>query len=282
LVSKSFIKSINWNPTGFNSIEGNFDATVENTGFELDLSTVNVQNKNFSWRTTFNITVPKNKLIKFENIENSTFANRYRVGKSLNIVRFYQALGVNPDTGIYEFEDFNQDGVIDRIDDRQIIKDFTPKFYGGLGNSISYKNLSLDFFFQFKKQLGYNHFREEALVGFRLNGPVELFNRWQEPGDITSIQRSGYLNPANGLGTASVNQGESNAAVTDASFIRLRNISLTYRVPKNISRGIDLSVYLQGQNLLTITGYKYRDPEQSGNHILPPLRQITLGLNLGF
>ncbi len=268
--------------TGFNSLEGNFDATVENTGFELDLSIINIQNKNFSWKTTFNITVPKNELIKFDGIENSTFANRYKVGKSLNIIHFYKALGVNPDTGIYEFEDFNQDDNIDRIDDRQIIKDFTPEFYGGLGNSISYKNLSLDFFFQFKKQLGFNHFREDAIVGFRRNGPVEIFNRWQEPGDITSIQRSGYLNPGNGLGTASEYQRDSDAAVTDASFIRLRNISLTYTVPKSISYGLDLSIYLQGQNLFTITGYDYRDPEQLGNSILPPLRQITFGLNLGF
>ncbi len=268
--------------TGFNSLDGNFDATVQNTGFEIDLRTINFQNKNFRWSTTFNITVPKNELLEFKDIESSTFANRYIVGESLSIRQLYHALGVNPDIGVYEFQDYNQDGEINRLDDRQIIKDFAPKFYGGFGNSISYKNLSLDFLFQFKKQMRYNYLSTKATPGGQFNGPVELYDRWQQAGDVSPHQQASFLFTTPDLFNIDQRQAESDAAISDASFIRLRNISLTYKVPKKLSRGLDLSVYLQGQNLITITGYKYLDPEQLGDNTLPPLRQFTLGLNLGF
>ncbi len=266
--------------TGFSVLDGNLDqATVENTGFEVDLRTINLQSKNFKWTTTFNITAPKNKLLKFPGLENSTFADKFQIGKPLTMVRLFNALGVDPDTGLYQFEDYNNDGNISRLDDKQIIDDLAPKFYGGLGNTLSYKNLSLDFFFQFKKQKGYNHYKTYPFSGGRGYNSAELYNRWQEPGDISSIQRAtaGFNSTTVRAGS---NQGSSNAAISDASFIRLRNISLTYKVPTN--NDMDLSVYLQGQNLLTITGYNNLDPEQLWNFILPPLQQFTLGLQLGF
>jgi len=269
--------------TGFGSLEGNFDAVVQNTGFELDLNTVNVQGKGFRWTTSFNITVPKNELLKFDDIENSTFANRYEVGKSLNIRYLFRSLGVNPETGLYEFEDFNNDGLTDRTNDRQVTRDFTPDLYGGLGNTLRYKNLSLDFFFQFKKQLGYNYYRDQNLPGYPRNLPVDFYDRWQEPGDIAPYPRAtAGLDFSGDLPYVGGYQATSDAAVTDASFIRLRNVLLTYRIPKGFSLGLDASVYLQGQNLLTITGYRFGDPEQTSFNYLPPLRQFTLGLNLNF
>ena len=76
-------------------------------------------------------------------------------------------------------------------------------------------------------------------------------------------------------------QSSSSAAVSDASFIRLRNVSLNYQLP-DLKNGLDMNVYLQGQNLLTFTNYTGPDPEQPSNTRLPQLRQITLGLKLGF
>ncbi len=265
--------------TGFSELTGNFDATVENSGFEVDLRTVNVRSKNFKWTTSFNITAPKNKLIKFDGLETSTFANRFIIGKSLSIVKLYNALGVDPETGIYQFEDYNDDGVISGTEDRQLIEDFAPKFYGGLGNTLSYKNLTLDFFFQFKKQKAFNELRYGATPGYRGNAPVRLLDRWQQQGNTNSIQMaSGGLSFGDDTGLI---QTESNAAVSDASFIRLRNVSLNYKLPI-LNNGLDVNVYLQGQNLLTFTKYNGPDPEQPSSTRLPPLRQITLGLQLGF
>ncbi|TMU50805.1 SusC/RagA family TonB-linked outer membrane protein [Flagellimonas algicola] len=265
--------------TGFSELTGNFDATVENSGFEVDVRTTNLQKKNFKWSTNFNITVPKNKLMKFDGLESSTFANRYIIGKPLSIVKLYNALGVDPEIGIYQFEDYNEDGEINSSGDRQWVEDFAPKYYGGLGNTISYGKVSLDFFWQFKKQRAYNELRFISVPGARGNVPVRLLDRWQQPGDVKPVQ----------MATAGLSLGEdtgglqrrSNAAVSDASFIRLRNISLNYKVP-TLANGLDINVYLQGQNLLTFTNYSGPDPEQPSNTRLPQLRQITLGLQVGF
>tara|TARA_R110002033_G_scaffold83103_7_gene134057 strand:+ start:10349 stop:13660 length:3312 start_codon:yes stop_codon:yes gene_type:complete len=266
--------------TGFSELTGNFDATIENTGFELDLRTVNLQGKDFKWTTTVNFTIPKNKLIKFDDLERSTFANRYIIGKPLTIVNLYNALGVDPETGIYQFEDYNNDDAISRTEDRQWVEDFAPKFYGGLGNTLSFKNVSFNFFFQFKKQKAFNNLRWRATPGFRGNASVELLDRWQQTGDTNPIQMaSGGLSPS--IGPSDLNLSDSNAAVSDASFIRLRNISLNYKVP-TLQNGLDISVYLQGQNLLTFTNYRGSDPEQPSSIRLPPLQQFTLGLQVGF
>ncbi|MFD2101411.1 SusC/RagA family TonB-linked outer membrane protein [Flagellimonas iocasae] len=265
--------------TGFSELTGNFDALVENTGWEIDLQTVNIRSKKFRWSTRFNLTIPKNRLVEFEGLETSTFANRYVIGEPLTIVRLYHSLGVDPETGSYQFEDYNDDGAITSTEDREWIEDLAPQYYGGLGNSLSLGNLSLDFFFQFKKQKAYNTLRFQSTPGFRGNVPVELFDRWQEPGDVTNIQRAySGLAPTGGLGQF---QQESNAAVSDASFVRLRNISLNYKLPK-LENGLDVNVYLQGQNLWTLTDYRGPDPEQPSNTRLPPLRQISLGLQLSF
>lgn len=265
--------------TGFSELTGNFDATVENTGFEVDVRTVNLQNGNFKWTTTFNITVPKSKLVEFDGLETSTFSDRFIIGKPLTIVKLYNALGVDPETGIYQFEDYNGDGNISSLEDRQWVEDFAPKFYGGFGNTFSYGNLTFDVFFQFKKQKAFNELTLAATPGYRGNAPVSLLDRWQQQGDTNPIQMaSGGL--AFGEDTG-VLQQRSNAAVSDASFIRLRNISLNYKVPTADSN-LDVNVYLQGQNLLTFTNYSGPDPEQPSSTRLPPLRQITLGLQVTF
>ncbi len=265
--------------TGFTELTGNFDATVENSGFEMDLQTVNFQKPNFKWSSTLTLTLPKNKLLAFDGLETSTFANRFVIGQPLTIVKLYNALGVDPETGIYQFEDYNDDGQISSPQDRQWVEDFGPKFYGGLGNTLSYKNLTLDFFFQFKKQKTFNELASGATPGYRGNAPVSLLDRWQQPGDTNPIQMaSGGLSFNEDTGAL---QASSSAAVSDASFIRLRNVSLNYRIP-DIKTGLEVNVYLQGQNLLTFTNYSGPDPEQPTNNTLPPLRQITLGLQLGF
>ncbi|RIV31523.1 SusC/RagA family TonB-linked outer membrane protein [Flagellimonas lutimaris] len=265
--------------TGFSSLTGNFDAIVENTGVEIDLNTVNIRSGKFGWTTTFNLTIPKNKLVAFDGLETSTFANRYVLGEPLTIVNLYQSLGVDPETGLYQFEDYNGDGNISSSEDREWIEDLAPDFYGGLGNTFKWGDLTLDVFFQFKKQKAYNALRYNASPGWQTNSLVQLYDRWQEPGDITDIQRaSSGLDLSNNQGAL---QQESNAAVSDASFVRLRNISLNYKVP-GLDNGLDINVYLQGQNLWTLTDYLGPDPEQPSNIRLPPLRQLTLGLQFSF
>lgn len=269
------------NTTGFTELTGNFDATVQNTGIELDLSVVHIQTKNFNWKTTFNITMPQNKLVAFPGLETSTFANTYVIGEPLTIVKLYHALGVDPETGLYQFEDYNDDGTINSLEDREWIADLAPEFFGGLGNTWRYKNITLDVFFQFKKQQAYNTISVQSTPGYVNNAPVALLDRWQETGDDAPfMMASGGFDGS--VRESSTNQRRSSAAISDASFIRLRHLSINYSVPKTISLGMDLNVYLQAQNLFTITGYEGPDPEQPSQVILPPLRQFTLGVQLGF
>lgn len=264
--------------TGFSELTGNFDATVENSGIELDLRALIFKSKKFEWSTTFNLTVPKNKLVEFDGLETSTFANRYVIGKPLTIVKLYHSLGVDPETGIYRFEDYDNDGAISSPQDNQWIEDFTPKFYGGFGNSLDFGNLSLNIFLQFKKQKSYNEMRFGSTLGGRRNAIATLFDRWEQPGDIKPFARA-----TAGLSGSSTGglQSSSNAAVSDASYIRLRNVTLNYKLPR-LKNDLEVNVYLQGQNLLTFTNYTGPDPEQPSSTRLSPLRQITLGLQLGF
>ena len=268
--------------TGFSSINANLDAIIENTGVEIDLRTVNIKSDVFTWRTTFNISANRNKLVAFPGLEKSTLADQYLVGKPLGIEQLYHVLGVHPETGVWQFEDYNNDGVIN-TDDRQWLTDFTPKYFGGLGNIITYKNVQLNVFFQFIKQKGRSYFQSNVinLGSIAQNMPVSILDRWQQVGDENPIQR--YFLFTNHEATIASNRYQtSNASVTDASFIRLRNVSLSYTVPKAITQNMDLNIYLQGQNLFIITGYDGADPEVQRSSVLPPLRQFTLGLHVTF
>ncbi|WP_338357329.1 SusC/RagA family TonB-linked outer membrane protein [Yeosuana marina] len=267
--------------TGFSILTANFDATVENTGWEFDINTINVNTNGFKWTSYFNLTIPKNKLVSFPGLESSTFANQYVIGRPLTMIRLYHSLGVDPETGIYQFEDYNKDGEIKSVDDKQWIVDFAPKFYGGMGNTLSYHGLTLKFLFQFKKQISFNYKRSMANPGAMSNGPVDLLQRWQVPGDRTDIMRASYSE--SGVRLALENQMESSGAISDASFIRLRNIDLSFKLPPNtLGNNLDISIYLQGQNLWTITGFDGPDPEQPNYNILPPIRMVSLGVELDF
>ncbi|WP_240338096.1 SusC/RagA family TonB-linked outer membrane protein, partial [Gelidibacter japonicus] len=158
--------------TGFSTLTANFDATVQNTGLEIEMNAKNVSTPNFSWNTSMNITFPKNELVEFPGLEESTFANQLVIGEPLGILKLYNNLGVNPETGIYEFEDVNNDGIIN-TSDRQYIQNLNPKFFGGINNNFQFKNFEFDIFFQFVKQTGYNYQFTNGLPGTNYNQPTD-------------------------------------------------------------------------------------------------------------
>ena len=267
--------------TGFTSIQANLNATVENTGWELELRTVNFQNRQFKWSTMANATIARNKLIAFPGLAASTYANQYEIGQPLDIRKVYHFTGINPQTGIYQFEDYNHDGAITAPKDRQNIVHTNPNFFGGLQNSLTYKNWQLDFLFQFVKQLGINFNYTGVLPGVGNNQPVAVLDRWQQPGDTSAFQQytAGFNNDAV---NAFYNYSSSDAVFTDASFIRLKNLSISYTLPDSWSKIGRCRLYLQGQNLLTITRFKGPDPENQSQGSLPPLRVLTMGIQLNF
>jgi len=264
--------------TGFTSILANLDAVVENTGFEIGITGVLFRGNHFSWTTSVNLTLPKNELLEFPNLENSTYANRFVIGEPLNIVKLYNLKGVNPETGLFEFEDYNGDGEITIEEDREFVADLSPKFYGGISNSIQYKDWSLDFLFQFVKKDGFNQFNSGIPPGTMLNQPKEVLDRWMQSGDEAFMQQ--FTTGANSEAFLAYSQfSQSSGIVSDASFIRLKSLNLSYNVPLNNSSGASCRVSLRGQNLLTFTKFKGGDPEQTNGYI-PSLRQISLGLQI--
>lgn len=264
--------------TGFAGIQANLDALVENSGWEFELAAKIIRKNNFKWNADFNLSIPKNKLLEFPGLENTTYNNQLVIGQSLNIVKLYELQGVNSETGLFEFEDFNNDGVITAVDDRQYIADLSPEFYGGLNNNLHYKNWSLNVFFQFMKKMGFNEYRNTNPAGTLSNQPVGVLDRWQNPGDTAPMQRftSGADPDAFNAYTRFT---QSTGAISDASFIRLKTMALSYTLTLKDLTSCKLS--LQGQNLLTLTNFKGADPEQL-NGFMPPLRRITFGVELNF
>ncbi|MBC5862838.1 SusC/RagA family TonB-linked outer membrane protein [Flavobacterium turcicum] len=267
--------------TGFNSIQANLDATVQNSGLEFTLRTVNIQKASFNWTSNFNLTVSRNKLLAFPNLKGSTFENQYVIGQPLNIRKVYHYTGLNQETGLYQFEDYNADGSITAAEDRQSIRDLNPKYFGGFQNSITYKNWNLDFLFQFVKQLNYSGSYGTGIPGTLTNQPTILTDSWQNPGDNATYQQ--YTTGVNSAAVdAFFKYYASDAIIEDASYIRLKNVSLTYTIPQQWLKGVQCRLVFQGQNLLTITSYSGADPESRFNTSLPPLKVFTTGLQLTF
>ena len=265
--------------TGFTSILSNLDALVENSGWEFEMHGAILNKGPLKWEASLNLTLPKNKLLAFPGLEDSTYANRYIIGEPVSIVKLYQLQGVNPETGLFEFEDFNGDGQITSLEDRQQVADLTPQLYGGFGNVVTYKNWALDVFFQFEKKDGYNAYRYSQSPGRMLNQPVDVLDRWQQPGDHAAMQR--FTTGADGdAARAYTRFTQSTGVISDASFIRLKSLELAYSIP-NKKGSESCRIALQGQNLLTFTHLKGVDPEQV-TRFIPVLKRVNLTVQFQF
>ncbi|MDN5217341.1 SusC/RagA family TonB-linked outer membrane protein [Fulvivirgaceae bacterium BMA12] len=272
--------------TGFSEVQGNFLATVENRGWEFELNVANAWTEDFKWTTGVNITIPRNELIAFPNIETTSFYNMLEVGRSVFTIFGNVNTGLDPQTGVYTFEDINQDGNANNKptfpDDFRHIGEITQRYFGGIHNSISFKGLKLDFLFQFVNQIGNSYLTSFFVPGSQVNQPTIVMDRWQAPGDNTDIQRFGISGDTQ---TAYSSLRSSNLNLVDASFIRLRNLSLSYDLPKEWIERLkmqNIQVNIQGQNLLTFTDYYGFDPETANANVLPPLRIVTGGIKLSF
>ncbi|MBT1701507.1 SusC/RagA family TonB-linked outer membrane protein [Fulvivirgaceae bacterium PWU4] len=264
--------------SGFNSVFSNFNATVENSGWESIIRFKIFRTLNFGWTTSLNISANRNRLVSFPDIENSSYANFYKVGESLSIQKRYDYKGISPLTGWYEVRDIKNDGILN-AEDRQFSSPVDRKYYGGFDNTFSCGSFELSFLFQFSKQqkLAYMY----AMPGYRnYNLPAEVLSRWRKPGDVTAIGKF-TQNSANFSSFAQLTN--SDYWIRDASFVRLKTLTVSYSLPPKILKSAKLHgarIYFQGQNLLTFTKYPGFDPETGTS--LPPLKVLSGGLQLTF
>ncbi|WP_431213590.1 SusC/RagA family TonB-linked outer membrane protein [Puia sp. P3] len=273
--------------TGYGSIIRNFPATVQNTSWELSMQSTNVKSSSFTWTSSFNLTIPRNKLIAFPDLATSSYGSNLRIGQPIGIRKASHYLGVDPLTGIYQFADKHGAATFSPTypDDYTALINTLPKFYGGFQNHFAYKGFQIDFMFQFVKQIG-------ALVMFNnwsvppgsfndaaSNQPVRYLDRWQKPGDLAAIAKYTVNKYADDVNYAV----GSDAAFGDASYIRLKNLSIAWELPSSWIKSAHLQncqLYIRGQNLWTITNYQGLDPENQTILSLPPLRVWTAGIYL--
>ncbi len=280
--------------SGFTSVTENI-GQLQNKGVELSINGDLVRTKEFSWNTNFNITFPDNKVIKLFNGVPfaSGFASWVEEGQDLGSFRGFVVKGIFQTAaqiaaapihssatrpGDVEFVDINKDGRI-TTDDQQIIGSAVPDWFGGLTNNFTYNNFSLNVFVQFVQgNEVYNNTRSfaEGMNGV-FGQAASTMNLWTPAKPSTTMPRAVYGDPSN-------NRRVSTRWIEDGSFVRLKNIVLSYMVGKS-------KFFVQAENLKTWTKYKGFDPEVStfsitntapGTDFLtfPQARTFSFGVNI--
>lgn len=286
VASNQLIKQSLSTVTGFSGYAMNSDAIIRNSGWEISLSSTNIKTRNITWSTRMNISIPTSKLKKLPTHRNLSAS--YIVGKPVTGILLYKFAGINPQTGYYSFtnakgttDDFNS-GLVDA--DKTEFLDLAPKYFGNFQNSVRYKQWSVDFTFTFTSRKGQNFLGQSGFpfgyVG--VNGGTEWLRRWQKPGDVTDIPK---VSADFGNWSRHDYFRASTGAYSDASYARLQNVSINYHLKHELLQKLhvkDLSVYLQGQNLLTISRYGGLDPENLDAGTIPPMRIFTAGANITF
>ncbi|WP_188559917.1 SusC/RagA family TonB-linked outer membrane protein [Hymenobacter glacieicola] len=305
--------------SGFANITQNI-GDMRNRGLEFELTTQNVRSKDFTWTTSFNTSIIRNQVTRLVNDApfGAGFANWVQVGASLGSFRGYvvdriyqsqeeinadnliarQRTGrtnanyQSPDTkpGDIRFQDLNKNGILD-AEDQKLIGSAQPNSSGGITNSLGWKGLELNFFFQFVS--GNEIYNNTRAFGEGMTGQFGQFgavrDRWTTTNTDTDIPRAAWGDP-NG------NARVSDRWIEDGSYIRLKTATLGYSLPTKWIQPAHLRsarVYIAGQNLLTFTNYSGLDPEvntfnasntSQGTDFLtfPQARVYQVGLNLGF
>ncbi len=252
--------------TGFGSGIQNL-GEIENKGIEFSVRTKNIDKKGIVWISNFNISSNQNKVINIGgeekviyggDIPERGYSTIVKEGGAIGSFYGFISEGVDPATGNIVFKDVNGDGVIDDKD-RTIIGTAIPKFIAGLSNTISYKGFDIDFLFQASygnDVLNATRIETEGMNDVK-NGSTATLRRWKQAGDITDVPVAMFADP-------NKNSRISTRFIEDGSYLRLRNITLTYHLPVKWVQKIHVQkfdVYVSGQNLWVLTKYSGYDPE---------------------
>ena len=259
-----------------------------NRGVEFNVSADVIRTKDFVWSVNANASYNKNKLLELYNgvqeYEVSTTATKLVVGHSVSEFYINRYAGVNPANGDALW--YTKDGQItneyNEGDKVMTGKTFDAPWQGGFGTSLAWKGFSLAAQFSWvadRWMFNNDRYFEESngLYAAYNQSKRLLYDRWKQPGDITDIPRHG------------VTPQFDDRFLENASFLRLKNVMLAYAFPQRLLSKTNFfssaRIYLQGQNLLTFTGFTGLDPESSSNVYkaqYPMSRQFTLGVEVSF
>ncbi|TDW47969.1 TonB-linked SusC/RagA family outer membrane protein [Flavobacterium sp. 270] len=268
---------------------------LENKGWELGINTKNFIGQDFTWSTSFNISSNKNKVLKLADNKDllinstpghflATDSQILRVGQPVGsffgfvydgvIQQGETALPGNFETapGGEKFKDVNGDGKLDS-NDKTLIGNPNPDFIFGFNNDFTYKNLDLNIFFQGSEGNQILNYTLMELASGNNNATTEVLDAWTPTHTDTNV-------PANAARTKRV----TSRFVYDASYIRLKNISLGYSLDEKVVSKIGLSkvrFFISAQNIWTITNYPGSDPESSYLNDTNARSNTNLGLEYG-
>lgn len=295
---------------------------LTNRGIDLQLSSVNIQSRAFVWTTDFNISFNKNKLTKIygDSLIDAFTNSYYRYkGEDVNSLRAITYAGVNPDNGRPLFERVQADKSVVLVDSIPLVKQdglrsyrnvgsATPKFFGGITNTFSYKNITLSVLFNFVygNKIFNNALRnfispDTWTFGQNTVQPTKAVRLWQGPGDTKANYPNYYEIDARGStwGTRGATNLNSSLIYQDASYIRLRNARLGYELPTSLVSKVkvrSVNVYVSADNVFVIKSKDLyaADPEgaqvgtssansYSGTGIYSAQpRRFMAGVNVGF
>ena len=258
-----------------------------NKGVELSVNATAIAVKDFSWTINANFSYNDNKITELYNgvteYENSGAYTKYVVGESLGQFYINRYAGVNPANGDALWYDKNGNITTELRDEDKVLidKSYHAPWQGGFGTALAWKGLSLSAQFSWvadRWMINNDRYFDESNGRFAsYNQSRRLLERWKEPGDITDIPRHGVYTEFD------------SRLLEDASFLRLKNLMLSYSLPPSVLRKSKafsgVRIYAQGQNLFTLTKFSGLDPEGTSNIYAaqyPMARQFTFGLDLTF
>jgi TonB-dependent starch-binding outer membrane protein SusC len=285
--------------TGFATVTRN-SGEVQNLGVEANLRASVLSGRALRWEVNFNTTWIRNEIRALTS--DGVLLNAYSDLEATHILQVGQPIasfwglkytGVDPQTGDVTFEDTNGDGVVD-FDDAQIIGNAMPDWFGGLTNSLQYKQWDLSVFARYSvgnqvynlirattENLGWSN--EGGLSSVYANNTTRVLDRWRQPGDQAEFGRASFVYQNS--------YQNSSQFVENASFLRLQNITLGYTIPQG-RRMHGTRLYVEAQNAYVLTRYSGFDPEVSSNGGLadrtagvdygayPQARTFLVGINL--
>jgi TonB-linked SusC/RagA family outer membrane protein len=250
--------------TGYTSVLDNIGKTA-NQGIEVSLNTHNIESKDFHWETNIVYAVNRNKITELYGTGKDDIGNKWFIGYPVGVIYDYKMTGVwqtgqdpskqdpGAKPGDLKFADTNGDGKITAAD-KVIQGQTTPKWTGGITNTFHYKNFNFSFFIQtvqgvMKNDADLNYADESG----RRNTPIDI-GYWTPTNGNNSFQALSYTN-TRGYGYP-----------RDASYTRLKDMTLSYSIPAGSLQKINIShltVFLSGRNLYTWTKWIGWDPEDN-------------------
>lgn len=278
---------VSYSDKGFGYRWDNVGAMV-NRGVEIQLGADVVRIKDFVWNVSANVSYNHNEITELYNgmdeYEMSGTNTKLVVGHSYGEFFINRYAGVNPANGdaLWYDREGNVTTEFDEADKVMIGKSFVAPWQGGFGTSLTWRGVTLSGQFSWvanRYMINNDRFFEESngLYSAYNQSKRMLYDRWKNPGDITDIPRYG------------VTPQFDTHLLENASFLRLKNVSLSYALPQNLLKRTNFfshaRVYVQGQNLLTFTKFSGLDPEGSGNLYAakyPMSRQFTFGVEVSF